>query len=122
MLIRLACDAYKAVSCMCFPLLSIGVGLCFGGELDGEGALGVGVGVEGARDDVEHAVLAIADEGVHLTDRGAVFYDFYIATPISHTFVIPSVDVKCVEICAHKARVSCAITIQQNRRTTCARI
>ena len=27
MLIRFACDAYKAVSCICFPLLSIGVGL-----------------------------------------------------------------------------------------------
>ena len=48
---------------MCCPLLSLGVGLCFVGELDGEGALGVGVGVEGARYDVEHAVLAIADEG-----------------------------------------------------------
>ena len=59
MLIRLACDAYKAVSCICFPLLSIGVGLCLGGEGDGEGAFGVGVGVEGARDDVEHATSAV---------------------------------------------------------------
>ena len=37
--------------------------LCLVGELDGECALGVGIWVEGARDDVEHAVLAIADEG-----------------------------------------------------------
>ena len=63
MLIRLACDAYKAVSCICFPLLSIGVGLCFVGELDGELSLCVGVGVEGSRDDVEHAWFAIAVEG-----------------------------------------------------------
>ena len=55
MLIRLACDAYKAVIVMCCPLLFIGVGLCFGGEGDGELSFGVGVGVEGARDDVEHA-------------------------------------------------------------------
>ena len=79
MLIRFACDAYKAVSCICFPLLSLGVGLCFGGELDGEGALGVGVGVEGSRDDVEHATSAVralhGDEvGLGVTAEDCVGY------------------------------------------------
>jgi hypothetical protein len=65
MLIRFACDAYKAVIFIVYPCLSLGWGfvgavsdrgvLCLVGELDGEGAFGVGIGVEGARDDVEHA-------------------------------------------------------------------
>ena len=63
-----------------YPCLSLGGGfvgavsdrgvLCLVGEGDGEGALGVSVGVEGARDDVEHAVLAIAEEGGEMSYVG----------------------------------------------------
>jgi hypothetical protein len=64
MLIRFACDAYKAVSFIDYPCLSLGGGfvavsdrgvLCLVGDCDGEGAACVSIGVEGARDDVEHA-------------------------------------------------------------------
>ena len=75
MLIRLACDAYKAVSCICCPLLSIGVGLWFVGELDGELPAGVCVGVEGARDDVEHATSAV--RAVHGDEVGILAFLLY---------------------------------------------
>ena len=58
MLIRLACDAYKAVVVMCCPLLFIGVGLCLVGEGDGEGALGwIVLCAFGRIEQAAHAIL-----------------------------------------------------------------